>query len=58
LMPMSGITASLIGRNLITWAKAPNIDPESVFSPYQLPGVEMGQLPYTKALALQLSITP
>jgi TonB-dependent SusC/RagA subfamily outer membrane receptor len=57
-MPMSALTASLIGRNLVTWAKAPNIDPEAVFSPYQLPGVEMGQLPYAKSLAFQLTITP
>jgi hypothetical protein len=57
-LPISGVTASLIGRNLYLWTRAPNIDPEAVFSPYQLPGMEMGQLPYAKSLGIQLSVTP
>lgn len=58
MAPFSSVTASLVGRNLYTSSKAPNIDPQSVFSPYQLPGVEMGQLPATRSLGLQLTITP
>jgi hypothetical protein len=58
LLPISGVTASIIGRNLYLWAKAPNIDPEAVFSPYQLPGLEMGQLPYAKTVGIQISVTP
>jgi hypothetical protein len=57
-LPFSGIGASLVARNLYLWTRAPNIDPEAVFSSYQLPGVEMGQLPYAKSVAIQVSVTP
>jgi hypothetical protein len=58
VLPMSGVNVSIVGRNLYSWTRAPNIDPESVFSPYQLSGVEMGQLPFTKTLGIQVSVTP
>ena len=45
---------SLIGRNLFTWADAPNIDPESI----QFPGFEMGQLPTARSFGVQVSIAP
>jgi TonB-dependent SusC/RagA subfamily outer membrane receptor len=57
-LPFQAVSVSLIGRNLYLSAKAPNIDPESVFSSYQLPGVEMGQLPSTRSVGFQVSITP
>lgn len=49
---------ALIGRNLAMWTKAPNIDPETALSTSSFQGVEMGQLPTTRSIGLQLSITP
>jgi hypothetical protein len=57
-VPFDGATLSVIGRNLFMWAKAPNIDPETLFSPYQTPGIELGQLPATKSVGVQISFTP
>ena len=45
-------------RNLFIWTQAPNIDPEGVFSPYQLRGVEMGQLPQTRSVGFQVTLVP
>jgi hypothetical protein len=57
---LSGQTVrlSLIGRNLLTWAKAPNIDPETALSGAGFQGFEMGQLPTTRSIGLQLTVTP
>jgi len=52
------LRASLIGRNLLTRAKAPNIDPETALSAGVFQGFEMGQLPSSRSLGLQISITP
>lgn len=49
---------SFRGRNLFTWAKAPNIDPETALSVGNFQGFEMGQLPTTRSFGLQLTITP
>lgn len=49
---------SLTGRNLLTFAKAPNIDPEAALSSSTFQGFEMGQLPGTKSIGFVLSITP
>lgn len=49
---------SIVGRNLITWAKAPNIDPETALSAGFFQGFEMGQLPTTRSLGVQLSVAP
>ncbi len=57
-LPFAGISVALIARNAYLWAKAPNIDPETLLSPFQFGGVEMGQLPSTKSVGLQISITP
>ena len=56
--PFQSVILSLIGRNLYLNAKAPNIDPESVFSAYQLPGLEMGQLPATRSVGFQIRLSP
>jgi len=56
--PFQTVILSLIGRNLYLNAKAPNIDPESVFSAYQLPGLEMGQLPATRSVGFQIRLSP
>ncbi len=52
------LRASVVARNVYMWSSAPNIDPEGVFSPYQLMGVEMGQLPQTRTLGIQISLIP
>ena len=52
------LRASVIGRNLAMWAKAPNIDPETALSTSALQGIEMGQLPSVRSVGLQLSLTP
>jgi hypothetical protein len=52
------IRMALIGRNLAMWAKAPNIDPETALSASSFQGIEMGQLPTTRSIGLQVSITP
>jgi len=49
---------SLIGRNVFTWAKAPNIDPETALSTGVFLGFEMGQLPGTKSVGFALSVAP
>lgn len=49
---------SLIGRNLALWSNAPNIDPETVLSSATFRGAEMGQLPTTKSIGFQLTLTP
>ncbi len=49
---------SLTGRNLVTFAKAPNIDPETALSSSGFQGFEMGQLPGTRSLGFVLIITP
>jgi TonB-dependent SusC/RagA subfamily outer membrane receptor len=52
------VRTTLIGRNLFMWAKAPNIDPETAVSTWGIQGFELGQLPTTKSLGLQVTITP
>jgi hypothetical protein len=52
------LRVSVIGRNLLTWARAPNIDPETALSSGVFQGFEMGQVPTTKSLGLQISVTP
>jgi TonB-dependent SusC/RagA subfamily outer membrane receptor len=52
------LRASVIGRNLAIWTNAPNIDPETVLSTASYRGAEMGQLPTTRSVGVQLSVTP
>jgi hypothetical protein len=40
------------------WTKAPNIDPETALSASSFQGFELGQLPTTRSLGFQISITP
>ena len=48
----------MIGANLWTWAKVPNVDPEALISAGALGGLELGQLPYVRTLGFQLTLTP
>ena len=52
------LRVAVIGRNLALWAKAPNIDPETAVSGASIQGFELGQLPMTRSVGLQFSITP
>lgn len=52
------VRGSLIGRNLAVWSSVPNIDPETVLSSATFRGSEMGQLPTTKSIGFQLTLTP
>lgn len=58
VLTAQSLRASLIGRNLAMWAKAPNIDPETALSTTALQGIEMGQLPTVRSIGLQISLTP
>jgi TonB-linked SusC/RagA family outer membrane protein len=55
---LTSIRAAVVGRNVALWAKAPNIDPETAFSTTNMQGIEMGQLPSTRSIGFQLSVTP
>ena len=49
----------MVGRNLFTWTDYPNYDPENATnSGNGGQGFEMGSLPTTKSIGLNLTITP
>jgi len=52
------IRTSFIGRNLLMWTKAPNIDPETAVSVWGFQGFELGQLPTTRSVGFQITVTP
>ncbi len=52
------VNVSLVTRNIWTWAKAPNIDPETTLGTGAFQGVEMGQLPNARSVGLRFSIVP
>ena len=55
---VQSLRASLIGRNLALWTSAANIDPETVLGASSFRGAELGQLPGTRSLGFQLTLTP
>ena len=57
-LPFESASISLVGRNLLMWSRDRDVDPESILSPYQYPGVELGQLPFARTIGLQVSIQP
>jgi len=52
------IRGSIVGRNLMMWTKAPNIDPETALSASSFQGLELGQLPSTRSVGFQITVTP
>jgi TonB-linked SusC/RagA family outer membrane protein len=52
------MNVALVGRNLLTHSKAPNIDPEAAFSAGNSQGIEFGQLPATRSIGFQVNVTP
>jgi hypothetical protein len=56
LNPQS-LRGAIIARNAAIWTKAPNIDPETALSASPA-RAEMGQLPATKSIGFQITLTP
>jgi TonB-linked SusC/RagA family outer membrane protein len=54
----SNVNLSLVGRNLLTHSKVPNIDPEFSYTTGNFQGMEFAALPNTKSIGLNLRITP
>jgi TonB-linked SusC/RagA family outer membrane protein len=54
----NAITLSLTGRNLKTWAKVPNIDPEFSFQTGNNQGIEFAALPNARVWGINVRITP
>jgi TonB-dependent SusC/RagA subfamily outer membrane receptor len=52
------VRIAVIARNPLAWKRAPNIDPETTLSTTGFQGFEMGQLPSTRSIGVQLSLTP
>lgn len=52
------INLSLSGRNLHTWTKVPNIDPEFAFQNGNFQGIEFAALPTARSIAINVRITP
>ncbi|HEY6219296.1 MAG TPA: hypothetical protein VIV65_04505, partial [Gemmatimonadaceae bacterium] len=56
---ISGLNVSLVGRNLMTWTSFPNYDPENASNAGNgAQGFDMGAMPTTRNIGLNLTITP
>lgn len=56
---VSALNISLVGRNLHTWTKFPNFDPENATSSGNTgQGFDYGALPTTRSFGINLTITP
>jgi TonB-linked SusC/RagA family outer membrane protein len=49
---------ALIGRNLYTWTKVPNLDPEFAYSTGNYQGFEFAALPNPRSVGFNVRITP
>jgi hypothetical protein len=54
----SAINVSLSGRNLKTWTKVPNIDPEFSYTTGNYQGIEFAALPNSRVWGLSFRVTP
>jgi hypothetical protein len=54
----SAINLSLSGRNLKTWTKVPNIDPEFSYTTGNYQGIEFASLSNARVWGLSLRVTP
>jgi hypothetical protein len=50
--------ASVFGRNLLTFTRAPNVDPEAAFGTIGVRGLELGSLPVGRTFGIQVAIQP
>jgi hypothetical protein len=57
-MYASAINVALSGRNLHTWTKVPNIDPEFSYTTGNLQGIEYGIIPNPRAIGFSVRVTP
>jgi hypothetical protein len=51
-------SVALIGRNLYTWTKVPNIDPEFGYSTGNYQGMEFAALPNPRSFGFSIRLTP
>jgi hypothetical protein len=49
---------AFIGRNLMTWTKVPNIDPEFNYSTSNYQGMEFATLPNPRSFGFNIRLTP
>lgn len=54
----SAISISLTGRNLKTWTKVPNIDPEFSYQTGNVQGIEFASLPNARVWGFNVRVTP
>jgi hypothetical protein len=54
----SAITVGLTGRNLKTWTKVPNIDPEFSYQTGNNQGIEFASMPNPRVWGFNVRITP
>lgn len=56
--PFQSVQVSITGRNLLLFAKAPGIDPETAFVSGStiLPGIESAQIPSTRSMGIDLKL--
>jgi len=55
----SGMSLALTGRNLKTWAKIPNVDPEIAYSTGNgTQGVEYGSISNGRSFGISVRVTP
>ena len=54
----SSISVAVTGRNLKTWTKVPNIDPEFSYTTGNYQGIEFAALPNPRSWGLSFRITP
>lgn len=56
---LSALNVAFVGRNLITWTKFPNYDPENLSNSGNAgQGFDFGSLPTTRSLGINFTITP
>lgn len=55
---VSSASIALYGRNLWTWTKVPNIDPEFTQTTGNLQGVEFATIPNPKSFGFNVQVTP
>jgi hypothetical protein len=52
------LSLSLVGRNLATWARLPNFDPEFAYTAGNQQGIEYGTIPNPRSIGLNIRLTP
>jgi hypothetical protein len=58
MMFAQSASIALVGRNLFTWTKVPNIDPEFGYSTSNYQGMEFATLPNPRSFGFNVRLTP